>query len=248
MNDDGIRILQAIECSSMVSHWTEYLCLEMRDGRSVLSHRRYDVLAEVSDYAFETDDGDDEYRIPEVIEGKPVVGTEDGYIVGGELTVDPSDSEPEFDLTDADPAKVSAWLTERDFDLSPEIEVAWARTALKVRMPTVQGNDELGEPDEEADAVEPAATVPIASVTQLRIRLLRWMDVSASDENDYPAEVRKNDDGYYYRARGITVSMTEDEAVQVISNPFLYYFSTALKLQNRIDKAKESLSADGGAA
>ena len=233
----------------MVSHWTEYLCLEMRDGRSVLSHRRYDVLAEVSDYAFETDDGDDEYRIPEVIDGKPVVGTEDGYIVGGELTVDPSDSEPEFDLTDADPAKVSAWLTERDFDLSPEIEVAWARTALKVRMPTVQGNDEL-------ERAGRARRMPSSRLQPSRLRrspsFASGCFVGWTSQHQTRMITRlkcvKNDDGYYYRARGITVSMTEDEAVQVISNPFLYYFSTALKLQNRIDKAKESLSADGGAA
>jgi hypothetical protein len=222
----------------MVSTWKEYLCLEIRHRRAVLSHRRYEALGEVSDFAVEAGEGDEEYRIPDVIDGKRVEGTEDEFIVGGELMLDPGDSEPELELTNADPAKVGAWLIERGFEPKSDIEDAWEATDLEGRLPEVRGGDELGESDNGASPVEPSASARIAAVTHLRIRLKRWMAFPSSDENDYPAEVIKKSDSFYYRARGFTVPITADEALQVISNPFLYYFSTALKLHKRIDKEK----------
>jgi hypothetical protein len=238
VSERDLRILQAIERSSMVSTWKEYLCLEIRDGRALLSHRRYEALGEVSDFAVEAAEGDEEYRIPDVIDGKRVEGTEDEFIVGGELMLDPSDSEPELELNNADPDKVCAWLNERSFHLISDSEAAWAGTALEGRLPEVRGGDELEESDNGASPVEPSAIAQIAAVTHLRIRLKRWMDFPASDENDYPAEVIKKSDSFYYRARGVTVPIRADEALQVISNPFLYYFSTALKLHKKIDKEK----------
>lgn len=246
MSEQGLRILQEIECSSMVSTWNEYLCLEIRDGRAVLSHRRYEWLGNVSDFVVETEEGDEEYRIPDIIDGKPVEGIEDEFVVGGELTPDPSDPEPEFDLTDADLDMVRAWLTGRGFDPKWSVDEAWAGTVLEERKPKEQGGDEFEGSDGETSTVEPPATGQIGAVTQLRVRLQRWMDHPATPENDYPAEVIKEGDTFSYRARGTTVPITADEALQVIGNPFLYYFSTALKLHQRIEKAKEDPAAGEG--
>lgn len=238
MNETEVRILQAIERSSMVSTWKEYLCIEWRNGRAVLSHRRYDVLGELSDFAVETDEGDEECRIPEFIDGKRVAGTEDDFIVGGELTVDPSDSEPEINLGDVNRHTFSAWLTGRGFELSSELEEIWERTSIETRAPNVLGREKVGELHDGESPVQALDAAVIAPVTHLRIRLKRWMDLPVTAENDYPAEVIKDGDKYYYKARGATVPITAHEAEQVVTNPLLYYFSTALKLHKRIDAEK----------
>ena len=69
---------------------------------------------------------------------------------------------------------------------------------------------------------------------RLRIRLLKWQEIAQRSDNDYPAEVLNDGDQLRYRARGVTVPITEHEARMVIGNPYMYYFSTALKLHNRI--------------
>ena len=235
MSEKDLRILQAIECSTMVSTWHEYLCLEKRDGRVVLFHRRYEMLGEVSDFAVETEEGEQEYQVPDVIDGKAVVGTDDGFIMGGELTEDPSDPEPEIDLADADPEKIRDWLTARGFDPEWGSEAVVAKVALDGSLPSPKSGDESCESDGEEVPVQPISAADIGPVTQIKVRLQRWMDFPATAENDYPAEVIKDGDSFYYRARGVTVPITAQEALQVISNPFLYYFSTALKLHKRID-------------
>ena len=242
MSEKGLQILQEIECSSMVSTWKEYLCLETRDGRAVLSHRRFDVLGEVSEFAVETEEGDEEYRIPEVIDGKLVAGIEDGYIVGGELTADACDPEPEIELSGADRETVHDWLTERGFDKGAIPAEVWAGTSLDGSEPNAAGDQAHEKRDDETDPDETTESVKaqIPPVAHLRIRLRRWMDVPATAENDYPAEVVKKGDSFHYTARGVTVPITEDEALQVIDNPFLYYFSTALKLHNRIDAMRKA--------
>ncbi len=240
MSEMDLRILQAIECSSMVSTWKEYLCLEIRDGRAVLSHRRYEWLGNVSDFAVETEEGDEEFRIPEVIDGKPVVGTEDEIIVGGYLTADPSDSESEIELADVDQNQLRDWLDERGFKLNSEIEQLWAGTSIERRVPNVLGGEEVGESDCGLSPIQALDAAAIAPVTRLRIRLQRWQDVSATPENDYGAEVIKDGDRFYYRARGVTVPITEQEARSVISNPFLYYVSTALRLHYMIDAKRKT--------
>jgi hypothetical protein len=238
MSEKDLRILQAIERSSMVSTWKEYLCLEIRDGRTLLSHRRYEALGEVSDFAVEAAEGDEEYRIPDVIDGKRVEGTEDEFIVGGELMLDPSDPHSEIDLAHVDRDALRAWLTERRFELNSELEQIWGGTPLEGRVPNVLGGEEVEETEGRAGPARRPDTAMIAQVTPLRIRLQRWMDFAATPENDYPAEVIKEGERLYYRARGTTVPITAEEAVQVISNPFLYYYSAAMKLHKRIDQAK----------
>lgn len=75
------------------------------------------------------------------------------------------------------------------------------------------------------------------SVTHVRIRLYRWREFPATAENDYWAVIIRDRDRILYRAKGATVPMTEYEAEQVVRNPFMYYFSSALKLHLRIERA-----------
>lgn len=60
-----------------------------------------------------------------------------------------------------------------------------------------------------------------------------------TDENHYFASVIEHQGKYYYQADGITVEAEGYECERVITNPRLYYFSSALKLHFRICKAKE---------
>ena len=59
------------------------------------------------------------------------------------------------------------------------------------------------------------------------------------DENNYFAEAIEYQGKYFYRVDGVTVEALQYEYERVISNPQLYYFSSALKLHHRIRKAKE---------
>lgn len=69
--------------SSMVSSWTEYLCLQRGDTEGYkLFTGQYEALAEKTQF-FGEETG--EYDIPEAIDGKTVIGLEDDYVVGGEL-------------------------------------------------------------------------------------------------------------------------------------------------------------------
>lgn len=77
------------------------------------------------------------------------------------------------------------------------------------------------------------------SVTHVRIRLHRWREAPATPENDYQAVIIRETGRILYQARGATVPITENEAQQVERNPFMYYFSTALKLHCRIQRAMQ---------
>ncbi len=57
------------------------------------------------------------------------------------------------------------------------------------------------------------------------------------DDNNYWAEAIEDEDRFYYRAKGITIKIEEYEFRRVVENPTLYYFSTALKLHWRIERA-----------
>ncbi len=61
----------------------------------------------------------------------------------------------------------------------------------------------------------------------------------SDDESNYWADAIQDGSRFYYRVDGITVEIDEDEYGQVIGNPSLYYFSTALKLHFKIKRAKE---------
>ena len=59
------------------------------------------------------------------------------------------------------------------------------------------------------------------------------------DKNHYVASVIEHQGKHYYQADGVTVEAEGYECERAISNPRLYYFSSALKLHFRVCKAKE---------
>ena len=54
--------------------------------------------------------------------------------------------------------------------------------------------------------------------------------IPPDDENNYWADVIEDRDKFYYRVNGASIGITGQELRMVVSNPSLYYFSTALKL------------------
>ena len=76
------------------------------------------------------------------------------------------------------------------------------------------------------------------SVTLVRIRPYQWREVASTAENNYQAVIIRASGRIFYIAKGVVVPITEHEARQVVRNPFRYYFSTALKLHYRIERAK----------
>lgn len=75
------------------------------------------------------------------------------------------------------------------------------------------------------------------TVIRLGIGVLTRNDV----DHSYWAEAVQDGDRHYYRVNGITVDITEDQYRKVVKNPYLYYFSTALELHKRIERAKEGM-------
>ena len=66
----------------MVSTWTEYLRLNvLDDATALLEICQYEPLAEVQ----YNDDGEGQ-DMPDTIDGKEVVGRQDGWFVGGDLS------------------------------------------------------------------------------------------------------------------------------------------------------------------
>jgi hypothetical protein len=70
-------------------------------------------------------------------------------------------------------------------------------------------------------------------------------DAVSNNAEDYVSERVKpyvvdliDDEGtYFYRSNGTTIEITADEYANVLVNPRLYYFSSALKLQMRAQRA-----------
>ena len=77
----------------------------------------------------------------------------------------------------------------------------------------------------------------IKKLTALRDRLIPI--VFYQDENNYIAEAIQFHGQYFYRSKGVTIQIEEYEFEQAIHNPRLYYFSIALKLHQRIKRARE---------
>ena len=80
-------------------------------------------------------------------------------------------------------------------------------------------------------------------ITRIRVGHLPRYGVELPPEDGYWAEAIEDGDKFYYRVSGTTVEITEDEFRLVISNPFLHYFSTALYLHFRIERAKAKEAA-----
>lgn len=95
---------------------------------------------------------------------------------------------------------------------------------------------------------------PLGKITRLRIGLHSTAELRAKnhpdrlagkvptsldppdDDNNYWTEAIEDGDKFYYRGKGTTIEITEDEFRQVVRNPSLYYFSTALKLHHRLEQ------------
>jgi len=61
------------------------------------------------------------------------------------------------------------------------------------------------------------------------------------DKDNYWAEAIKLGENYFYRIGETVVPVTEYEYRMVIANPNLYYFSSALKLHHRVERARQGL-------
>jgi hypothetical protein len=72
-------------------------------------------------------------------------------------------------------------------------------------------------------------------VTQVRVH--NW---KAVDHFNYIAEAIEDKGKYYYRIDNVTLEITQLEYSRAIGNPYLYYFSTALKLHNLIQHKKKN--------
>ena len=104
--ENQAEIIASREQSSIVSTWTEYLCLEpISTVRYRLFTGRYELLAELS--AFYNEETE-EYELPEEIDGKSVQGFDDEYVVGGELQY--FDDEHAVEFSSPDELDVAEWL------------------------------------------------------------------------------------------------------------------------------------------
>lgn len=99
-------IIAERERVNMVTGWTEFLCLDTGDNKKFrLFTGRYKSLGPSSSYR-EPETG--EYLLPDEIDGETVVGTEDDWVVGGELDWYNAEDTVEFDgLNEED---VQIWL------------------------------------------------------------------------------------------------------------------------------------------
>jgi hypothetical protein len=59
------------------------------------------------------------------------------------------------------------------------------------------------------------------------------------DDCHYWAEAIEDGDKFYYLVNDIILEISEYEFGKVVLNPYLYYFSMALKLHKRIERAKQ---------
>ena len=97
----------------MVSSWIEYLVLERGQTKKYrLFTGRYEALAEIADY---WNDETEVYEIPDQINDVAVVGQEDDYLVGGELSATESNESIEFESLKE--SLVQIWATMQRWDI-----------------------------------------------------------------------------------------------------------------------------------
>lgn len=77
-------------------------------------------------------------------------------------------------------------------------------------------------------------------VIKLRISLMKGnvAGICGSNLFQYISEAIEEDNGYYYRIGDVKTEITKYEYEHIIINPYLYYFSTALKLHFKLRKRK----------
>jgi hypothetical protein len=109
------EILASREAASIVSTWTEYLCLTVgTDGRGTLEVCQYEALAEV-----QYDEDGEPLALPEKIDGIPVIGVEDGIIVGGKLHACDGEGICTFTCQTIDEAL--SWLVKKGFAINQSL-------------------------------------------------------------------------------------------------------------------------------
>ena len=81
-----IIILDEREDSTMVSHWTVYLCIMVTARGIKLCQLQRDILGHVDEYEQYDDEGELIGEVPDEINGKSVFGIEDSQIVGYDLS------------------------------------------------------------------------------------------------------------------------------------------------------------------
>lgn len=96
----------------MASSWREYLCVEKVSDQSFqMTIRGYEVIGEASDYYNEETD---EVDLPNFIGNSEVHGTEDEYIVGGELIARVDEEGSDGFSTNGDSNLIS-WLEDNNW-------------------------------------------------------------------------------------------------------------------------------------
>lgn len=109
---ERLQVIASREVSSMVSSWTEFLCVELdAEGTAFrLFTGRYEALDEVHAYI---NPDTEQLDLPEEIDGKKVVGVEDDYVIGGDLT--PFEEDELLSLEDPDSEIVCSWLEAKNW-------------------------------------------------------------------------------------------------------------------------------------
>jgi len=103
-------ILAERESSGMTSTWDEFLCLALCDDQTVLLFTgRREALADASDFY---DENEDEYDIPDEIDGKAVWGVKDGCVLGENIE---NYDEDALSLKSFDSDAVLGWLEKTDW-------------------------------------------------------------------------------------------------------------------------------------
>ena len=125
MNIGDIQIVASREGSTMASTWSEDLCLKkITNTKFELFIGGYEVVAEESDF-FDEETGEEE--VPDEIDGFPVRGIEDGYVIGGEILKNEDNGEIQFSIFDT--KEVSDWLKSvkwDDVDTIQSVKIALA--------------------------------------------------------------------------------------------------------------------------
>jgi hypothetical protein len=103
--DEGFVILADRRYAPILTSWTQYLCLAVRDDEFVLSIKKYTLLDEEG--PSEDEDGNP-IPLPTEIDGHKVTGVDDGYIVGEPLVADEDFGEYRFSLLDR--VELRQWL------------------------------------------------------------------------------------------------------------------------------------------
>jgi hypothetical protein len=108
------KVLTWKEASSMASTWTEYLRLSKAgENTAVLEVCMYEGLGEL------VRNDDEELILPEQIDGKKVLGVEDGIIFGGELMC--WGDEKTFSFAQTTLKDAVAWLRAQHWNITAEL-------------------------------------------------------------------------------------------------------------------------------